>query len=274
MKNNVMILGALESPKDKRDIDLGSVVSPQAIPETYLPIYGIVSLFQGHQPACSSFAGAHLKEIQELLDVKSTDKLSAQYLWDKIKDIDGVPAEQGTYARAIFKTLKSQGICIDEIYPTNVKLSIPEFAEDKTTSGIDAEAQFRIIKSYGKMMGKTDMDLLRRLIYNSKAVLIRIVVDDGFWGTQYPTFTKKRWGHFVIADGYDGNNIRIIDSADPNEKMRIKYIANKYADFITESWTSIDISTKKVKLLTSELAILRLLVKLYIKLLKLLKVGK
>ena len=65
-----------------------------------------------------------------------------------------------------------------------------------------------------------------------------------FWGTATPTFTTPTYGHFVVADGYYADGIRVIDSAEPDSQFAVKKILKAYItpEFIMESGTAVDMT--------------------------------
>ena len=264
-------LGALPSPEDKRDLDLGAVQPPIEIPDVYLPDIDIPYNWQNGQPCCGAGAGSHLKEVQELSD-SGRIQLSIQYLWDKVKEIDGVPASEGTYMRAVFKALQKFGIAPERYYPSNVKLDLAEFTKDKSDMIANFHAKFYSIKNYAFIQLPLCFKKLKQAIYKNKVVMLRILLDDGYWGTEYPTFTKPIYGHFVIATGYSKNSIRILCSAD--KKYPVKYIRKEYIGFIKEAGTAVDLPTWQIKMLFSEVSILKKLVKLLIQVIHIVKGHK
>ena len=245
------INGAIQSPKDFRDIQLAKVQAPVPIPDEFIPDYldKIPKLFQGGLGVCSAHAGSYFKEIQEYLESNQPQKFSPRYIWIKTKQIDGVPLEVGSYLRAVFKTLQSNGVCDYNLLPNQFPISLQDYSNPSViTSEIDDNAQPRIIKSYA-FLDNLSFDGLRQAIYQNKAVLARIVVDEGFFRTTEPTFTQKKWGHLVCLVGYTANEIIILDSTEQDEKYAIKRIKKEYIEqgFLTEAGTGIDIDDEVVR---------------------------
>jgi hypothetical protein len=239
-------LGALPRPVDDRDLLLGSVAAPIEIPATFLP--GNTWLqrnYQGQTPYCGPHALSHLKAILE----RNENPLSAphytpRYLWIRVKQIDGQPLEAGTDMRSLFKILQQWGADDYEPLENPVTFPIAEYSElSAITPYMDTNAAPKKISSYA--FDALDFASLQQLIYRFKAVLLLIRCDNGFWGTSTPTFTTTPYTHFVVADGYDENNIRVIDSADPDNAFAVKMINKEYVTprFVIESGTAIDPAT-------------------------------
>ena len=239
-------LGGLERPKDDRDLLLGSVAAPVEIPATFLPDNTWLQRnYQGQTPYCGAHALSHLKAILERNENPlSVPHYTPRYLWIRVKQIDGQPLEAGTDMRSLFKVLQQWGADDYEPLENPVTFPIAEYsAPSALTLDMDSNAAPKKISSYA--FDALDFASLQQLIYKFKAVLLLIHCDNGLWGTATPTFTTTPYTHFICADGYDENNIRIIDSAEPDDAFAVKMIEKEYVTpkFILESGTAIDPAT-------------------------------
>lgn len=273
MKIDTKTLGGQASILDVRDIQLAQVQAPITIPDEYMiDTSKIEKLFQNGFGTCSAHAGAHFKQIQEYLETGKSEKLSPRYLWIKTKQIDGVPLIDGSFMRAILKTLLSSGISDYSMLPNDYTITLQQYSDlGLITSEMDNNANPRVIETYA-FVNDLSLEGLKNAIYQNKAVLMRIVVDEGFFRTTTPTFTQAKWGHLVCACGYDKDNILIIDSTE--EEFPIKKIHKQYLRFITEAGTAVDADTELVRKLIQQKALLQKLVELYRQLLKLLGYGR
>ena len=268
-----MKLGGLKRKKDLRDIHLARVQPPSSIPEEFLPDLSIYTkYFQNGIGACSAHAGTILKIVQETKETGEKQDFSPRFLWAEIKKIDGIPIQQGSSMRWVFKALQSKGICDFSLAGNNISFSEQEYTDLDITDEMSENAQPRIIGSYA--FTGTDEQSLKQAIFQNKAVLLRIVVDEGFFRTQYPTFTVAKWGHLVCAVSYERNNLIIIDSTESDFSKSVKYINRKYWRFITECGTAVDLPNEVVKEQVARLAGLQKLVKLYQQLIALVKLLK
>jgi len=241
---------ANERPKDDRDIQLGSVFAPAAIPASFIPdLSWFIRNFQGKTFFCGEHAGTHLKAILDFNEVSSAPApwYTPRYGAIKLKDpkspvCDGFAINAGTDMRSIFKWLEKVGADTFQPLENDVALPAATYCDPSAvTPAMDANAATSMIASYG--FGATDYASLCQYIYQSKAVLLLIKCDDGFWGTTTPTFTTPIYGHFIVAFGYDETGIYVLDSAEPNDALAIKHIARSYITptFILESGTAVDI---------------------------------
>jgi hypothetical protein len=244
-------LGAIERPKDPRDILLGSVQAPATIPYPYIPdISWLVRNYQGQTSFCGEHAGSHFKAILDHseimpLAVRYTPRYGAIKLKTPDSPVaDGYGPDAGTDMRSIFKWLETLGADTFEPLENDVTLPIATYLQSSVvTPDMDANAATQKIGSYAFGNEQLDFESLCQAIYLNDAVLLLIKCDDGFWGTATPTFTTAKYGHFIVAFGYDENSIRIIDSAEPNDAFAIKTIAKEYITptFFFESGTAVDI---------------------------------
>ena len=251
-------LGANERPKDDRDFSLGAAQLPTPRPPVFLPDNSWLKRnYQGQTPMCGEHAGTHLKAILDHVRDNSAPRKNPRYGSIKLKDshspvCDGYAIDAGTDMRSIFKWLQSVGADDFEPLENDVTLPLSTYCDPSVvTPAMDANAAASKIGSYA--FGATDFESLCQYAFQNKAVLLLIKCDNGFWGTSTPTFTSPTYGHFVILDGYDENNLRVIDSADPNDMLAVKMIDKKYItpEFIMESGTGIDLPASVKQALTA-----------------------
>ena len=248
-------LGALESPKDSRDINLGAIQPPN-YPDSYeTDVSWIKPLWQDGYPMCGAFAGSILKVIQEYAETNTQEMFSPIFLWKKIKSLDGYAPQMGTDGRSIMKALSKYGICKLELLPIEYDKNLVEYSKDDTTEQQNSEAHNRIIKSYG-----TEVDV-RRAIFNNKAVLILTNVGQGWWGRDVVIQDSNLGdGHFIVGYGYDKDYIYIIDSADKDKPFK------KVSMPLREIWTAADMENWKVEAMKTQIVLLKKAIELMIRL--------
>lgn len=266
-----MNLGAIEQPYNYRDIQLGRIQKPVEIPEELIPDYSSVpKYFQGQQPACSSHAGTFGITLNEYLENGYVSPLSPRYMWRKIKDIDGYPLHLGSDLRSILKVMASEATCSNMLLPNEINKPLDIYSNPTIIDAMRYDAQPRIVASYA-FLDDISFDGVKQAIFKNKFAILLIHCDEGFFGTTTPTFTSKKYGHFVVAIGYTKNGIIIVDSTEEDTLKSTKFMDKKYVDFIRQGGTVVDIPNEQVKELTRKIVILEQLVSLYTKLYKLLK---
>jgi hypothetical protein len=243
-------LGAIERPRNSRDVLLGSVQAPVAIPAEFLPDNSWLQRnFQGQTAFCGEHAGTHFQAILDhYQNPAAAQRYSPRYGAIKLKTpgspvYDGFDIGAGTTMTAIFKWLQKVGADGYEPLENNVMLPVATYCQPSAiTPAMDADAANHKIANYA--FDALSFQALQQAIYQSKAVLLLIKCDNGFWATNTPTFTTPTYGHFVVADGYDADSIRVVDSADPNPQFAVKKISTQYITpaFICESGTAVDMA--------------------------------
>jgi Peptidase_C39 like family len=244
------VLGAIERPKDERDFPLGAAQVPTARPSVFHPdISWFVRNYQGQTPMCGEHAGSHLKLLLDYYATTGQLKVRKNPRYGSIKlktpsspVYDGYAIDAGTDMRSIFKWLKNVGADDYDPLENDVTLPLTQYCDQSVvTPAMDANAATGKISNYA--FGLADFDSLCQYIFQNKAVLLLIKCDDGFWGTKTPTFTNAKYGHFIVAYGYDESGVYVIDSADPEDAHAFKFIAKQYitSEFFLESGTAVNV---------------------------------
>lgn len=259
-------LGAIERPKDPRDILLGAVQAPVALPTTLgRDLSWLTRNYQGQTAFCGEHAGTHFKT---LLDYYGTNgavniRKNPRYGAIKLKDpkspvYDGFAIDAGTTMPAIFKWQQNVGAADYEPLENDVTLPLTTYCDPSViTPAMDASAAASKIASYA--FDALTFNDICQTIYQRTAILILAKVDDGFWGTSTPTFTDALYGHFFVGYDFDRstNDLLILDSADPSNQFALKRINAKYItpQFFFETGTAIDIPPRVKNALITNAAI-------------------
>jgi hypothetical protein len=274
MNPDVLSLGGVEREKDKRDIDLkylGAVQAPVARPAKYLEdVSHLPTYFQGLQPACGAHAGAWLKVRKDSRDTGTPANYSPKFTWNDIKTFDGYPLEVGTDMRSIFKSLQKTGACDYSLLPNTVEEPLEVYGRTILSPLMTQNASTKKTGDYGFV---TDLSFegVCDALYKYKELILLIKCDAGFFRTTTPTFTVPRYGHFVVAFGYDENYVYVKDSTESDPAYSVKRIHVGYfkPEFIREAGTAVNIPPLVKKMLTSKNDIIRELIRLYLLLLPL-----
>lgn len=207
--NEQIAFGGMPHQQTISDIELGSVTPPIQIPLTYLPNYNLTIEMQGQQPACGAHAGAYLQ------DVLFGGRFSPAYLWKKIKQIDGIPAADGTNMISIMKALQKYGVCDFSLLENNVSQTVEQYADASVvTADMNLNASQHKIGGYAFQWSPTGTDICTA-IYTHKVVVMLLSVGNEFWTNKEGTSTWAEKdillldpnhpissGHFMIGNGY------------------------------------------------------------------------
>jgi len=212
-------LAAVEMEQSQEHFELGAVTPGAGVPAVYMPefegqvpSYGLFVENQAKQPACGSHAGYELAAILKTLERGSVQHGSPEYLWKKIKEIDGLPIEAGTDMGSIFKALNKFGICESYLLPNNAAGETLEVYASKAdlTEDMELNAAHNRIGVYAFTWSPT-LDQIKAAIYAHKAVIVLARIGAEWWS---PSWTEKDLmplkptqpivsGHFVTAFAYD-----------------------------------------------------------------------
>jgi hypothetical protein len=253
-------LGALEST-DPRNIPLGAVQAPAPFPATSrLDVSAVPVYYQNGQPACGGHAGAWFKSYLDVLNLQLAIARSPRFIYDICKRDDGVPNDDGTTLNAIFKSLRDQGAPQLALYPNDIHLAKPVYRDASLIPSAVFQDASQNKTGPWAFLSDLSFDGVRRAAWQNQAVILLIYCDDGFFGTNTPTFTTKKYGHFVVAiPNYDDNAITIIDSTEPTSAFARKSIPRSAFDqgFVRQAATAVDVPNWKLRGLTSQSAIVR-----------------
>lgn len=187
-KKGVFSTGAIPSPADHRDLLLSQIAEPIDIwdlPSRYKVPYKLDVLDQDGRPACVGYSAASLKAFQERREQHPLD-FDGDWLYRKCKKIDGIPNEQGTFLRTVFKVLKHQGA-----KPLNVD---------------DSPLKYRI-GAYARL-DDVSFGGLKKAIFQWGVIQVGFRGSNEGWQTKNirpPKTGEKTWGHAVALVGYGEN---------------------------------------------------------------------
>jgi len=257
----VINLGALES-KDPRNIPLGAIQAPSPYPVRLLPnVSQVPTYYQNGQPACGGHALAWFKSYLDFLNLQLAVARSPRAAYAIAKTRDGLPNVEGTTGEALFKTGRDFGLPQLSLYPNDIHLPKAQYADaSRIPQAAKEDAAKNKIGPFAVSYNPS-LDRTKQIIWQNQATILLIYCDDGFFGTTAPTFTEKKYGHFVVGCQYDEDHTYAIDSTEPTSAYSLKAIPRAAFDngFVREAWTAVDIPNWQLVGITSQSALVRYL---------------
>lgn len=192
-------LGALENPKDLRDIQLTQVQAPVSLPDKYITdISFIPVLNQKAIGSCVGHAHAIVHIYNEFKENGKVPDLSPRYLYALSKKLDGYVG-QGTFPRVTAKIQSDKGCATQTTVPNNSDLSHEDYINIVETEAIALDAKPYKTKGYAAPL--IDPYSLKQAIIQNGVVTITLSV-----GNFNNPIKKGNLGwHRVVAYGYEGD---------------------------------------------------------------------
>jgi hypothetical protein len=224
---NGYTLGCVRDPKDNRDLMLASYIVPKKLPKAInwfnmcIPV-----LDQGNQPACVGYAGVGMKEEQEMLECNRLINFSGLDFYNRLKELDGMPNEQGTNIRVAMKTLQDEGIkdstnCAYKIESYASVKSIEELKYAITANGF-AEVGIEVFENFF-----TPIDGIVDFKEGAKSEGLHATLFGAFDDNTEKFILKNSWGVNWGIGGYC-------------------YVTYKYVEkALNDAWTSVDLENPK-----------------------------
>lgn len=271
MNNNDLIIqntGALPSPYDERDYDLG-IVAGDSIPETlpdscFIDVSKLPVWHQRKIGACVGHAWGKSQQNCEFVERGKVVNLSARFLYAMAKCRDGYTGE-GTYPRLVAQILKDYGCATEDTVPNDTTLDHETYVYNRQQSNIP-QAAFLEAKQYGIdgfAWADISMEGIKKAIHYAKTkrqgVVMLMRVGDTYWVAPdgQITWDKNKIlpirrpkeitsGHEIYPCGYEYENKRLkihfLNSwgeewADEGKGW---FWYDEHADLIVEIMTSID----------------------------------
>ena len=172
-----MNFGAIEREQTEKDVLLGSFTptTTSTRPDVYLPEFKGEIESQHQTPSCGAHAGQSLKQILNGFVG------SPEYLWKKMRLIDKLPANSGSWGDTIFTALKNSGICSIKTMPNNSNTTIEDYASPNgLTTDMDIEAANHKTGVYAFLYNPS-LEQIKQSIYDHKGVIALLRVGAEFW---------------------------------------------------------------------------------------------
>ncbi|WP_053061617.1 C1 family peptidase [Paenibacillus sp. VT-400] len=195
-------LGLIPSPVDKRDILMSSILPQFTVPQRF-EVQGLTPIRdQKNEGTCVGFAcTVGMKEWQEQQEHKHYFKLSPRYLYQKCKEIDGLPGE-GTYIRLALDILATKGVSEEHYWPyVPCQPGTPQ-------SEADENAEQYKIKAYASL---DSLETMKKSLLVNGPFVLGVPVYMNWWKDEVgktgeipmPSDSQMVGGHAICVVGYD-----------------------------------------------------------------------
>jgi hypothetical protein len=261
MENIIPTLGAIQSPPDHRDIYIGQLGLPTAVPSSFfIDIENLPVEMQNQIGCCVGCAAAKYKQRLDFVDSTMVMPWSYRFLYSLAKCQDGNP-DQGTYPRLVGKILKDIGCSTTDTCPDNTLLSHEDFVYQRNEANIPQSAKdeaFRA-KISGYAFVNNDIDSIKQAIFNCNGLIMLVQVGKEWWtDSNGSTWDKNRLlpvqppvsvvsGHEIYVYGYQdtGTDTKIFFRNHWSDKWADRgngyFLYSQYKKCIVEMITFTDI---------------------------------
>ena len=190
--------GALENPRDERDIPVSAVQAPVKVPSSYMT--DISHLPVNNQRATGSCVGQALSKIIEYYEGEQgkNNDLSARFVYAMSKLIDGYSG-WGTYPRVAATVLRKQGVCSDNFINDDPSVGENKFRTIKLTGDMLEDALPRTVEGYAFV--RPTIEAMKQAIYQNGLIAVSLRVGD--WSKLPVTHAPGKGLHYVVVYGYE-----------------------------------------------------------------------
>lgn len=247
--------GGLERVQKPEDVLIGSFVSAEPTPESFMPVYAGTIEMQNQTPSCGAHSGDSVKNVLE-----QGFRGSPEYLWKAMRLVDKLSPDVGANMSTIMERLANRGICGFNLLPNDSNVPNSQYADSSIlTSDMDSDAKNHKIGVYGFTFNPT-FQQIKDAIYQHKAVILLFRVGAEWWTAEDginswqekdilpldPNREPIISGHFVTAYAFDKDYIYFINSwSDAWGRSGIGYFGQDYAYRCVEIGTTINLETTK-----------------------------
>lgn len=201
-------------PRPRRSTDYHPDSFAKAIPTPVsVPIPSLYTFMQNQEPSCGG------DSVTQYLDVIYGGVGSPMFTWRNIRNIDGLPATDGSESSTLGKEAQSIGTCDLTLMSDDSTLSNADYAAyTGITPALLANAASRKIANYAFIDDPT-LQQIKDNIFQHKAAILRVNCGDGWWTSKSGVASwaeadilPSRLGnyvddHFICVTAFDENYI-------------------------------------------------------------------
>lgn len=199
--------GALQNPRDPRDVQIASFQQQYTLPYEYITDISMIPRYnQKSNGSCVGHAIALAIAYYEYKEHGQFTKPSPRFIYGLSKKIDGI-LSQGTYPRIGGLVAKDNGCATEKTLSNASELPHSDYITFEITDTLIGDAYPRKIGGFG-FVGETQ-EGLKNAIINNGVVMVSIPV--GNW-SKLPVKPGNYGYHYVLVFGFKGDKFYFANS--------------------------------------------------------------
>lgn len=236
-------LGALENPRDPRDVQTSAFQPENKLPEKHITDISMLPRYdQKSNGSCVGHAIALALAYYEYKENGKLDPLSPRFIYGLSKKRDGL-ASEGTYPRIGGLVALEYGCATDKTLPNSSYLPHSEYITFELDNSLLADSYPRKIKGFA-FASETE-EALKNAIINNGVVCVSLNV--GRW-SRLPVKSGDNGRHYILVYGYNKDRFYFANSWGKNwgdKKLGDGYFVwNEFKDSIRDIMVITDIPNK------------------------------
>lgn len=236
--------GALENPRDPRDVQTSSFQKKNKLPEKHITDISMLPRYdQKRNGSCVGHAIALALAYYEYKENGKMDSLSPRFIYGMAKKIDGL-ASEGTFPRVGGMIALDYGCPTDKTLPNRSDLSHGEYIDFNLDDSVLEDAHLRKIKGFA--FASENIDDLKNAIINNGVVCVSLKV--GKW-SRLPVKSGDNGRHYILVYGYNGSRFYFANSWGKNwgDKGEGYFFWSEFKDAIRDIMVINDIPNQVLK---------------------------
>lgn len=206
-KEQVHATGALENPRDPRDVQTSSFQKKNTLPEKHITDISMLPRYdQKQNGSCVGHAIALALAYYEYKENGSKEPLSPRFIYGLAKKIDNLNQE-GTFPRVGGMVALGYGCPTDKTLPNSSNLPHSEYIDFKLDDLVLEDAHLRKIKGFA--FASENIDDIKNAIINNGVVCVSLKV--GKW-SKLPVKSGDNGRHYILVYGYNNDRFYFANS--------------------------------------------------------------
>ena len=200
-------IGALENPRDPRDVQVASFQPQNELPEKHITDISMIPRYdQKKNGSCVGHAIALALAYYEYKEHGTFTEPSPRFIYGLAKKIDGL-ASEGTYPRVGGLVVKNNGCATVKTLPNASELPHSDYITFEMTDSLVRDAYPRKIGGFA--FASENIVDLKNAIINNGVVCVSLKV--GKW-SKLPVKSGDNGRHYILVYGYNNDRFYFANS--------------------------------------------------------------